>query len=72
MLAKSNNGLEDSEATVQNNILATAMDGLGEVKKKTASLAKTNIAEGSSFGWSFPFTSLKSNKMPGMTQQIVW
>ena len=39
MLVKSNNGLEDTEATVQDNIPATAMDGLGEAEKK-ASLAK--------------------------------
>ena len=32
----------------------------------------TNMAGGSSFGWSFPSTSSKSNKMPVMAQQIVW
>ena len=39
MLAKSNNGLEGTETTVQNN-MAAAMDGFGEVEKKTSSLAK--------------------------------
>ncbi len=40
MLTKSNNGLEDTEATVQNKIPAAVIDGLVEAEKKTASLAK--------------------------------